>query len=123
MIIPFFIPHSGCPHQCVFCNQKNITGQAAPTDSAAIRVKIVEYLKTNKKNEPADVAFYGGSFTALPLNVQQDYLEPVQPFIHAEQIKGIRLSTRPDCITDEILTLLKKHRVVTVELGVQSMDD
>ncbi|HEX9022052.1 MAG TPA: radical SAM protein [Nitrospirota bacterium] len=123
MIIPFFIPHSGCPHQCVFCNQKNITGQDAPADSAAIKGKINEYLKTRKKGAAVSVAFYGGSFTALPLPVQRDYLQQVQPFIQAGEVESIRLSTRPDCITGETLALLKNHRVGTVELGVQSMDD
>lgn len=123
MIIPFFIPHSGCPHQCVFCNQRNITGQAGQADPSTIPQKIEDYLRTCEKNEPVHVAFYGGSFTALPLNVQQDYLERVQPFIQTGQIESIRLSTRPDCITDEILTLLMKHHVGTIELGVQSMDN
>jgi histone acetyltransferase (RNA polymerase elongator complex component) len=69
------------------------------------------------------VAFYGGSFTALPFDTQTAYLAAVQPFIHAGQVAGIRLSTRPDCITNEILSLLKEHHVTTIELGVQSMDD
>ena len=123
MIIPFFIPHSGCPHQCVFCNQKNITGQATPIAPSAIPQKIAAYLAGNSPDNPAHVAFYGGSFTALPLEEQRAYLNVVQPFILAGQIAGIRLSTRPDCITCEILALLKEYRVTTIELGVQSMDD
>jgi histone acetyltransferase (RNA polymerase elongator complex component) len=123
MIIPFFITHSGCPHQCVFCNQKNITGQTNPVDSSAIPQKITECLAAYNSDKPAHVAFYGGSFTALPLETQKAYLTAVQPFIHAVQIAGIRLSTRPDCITNEILSLLKEHHVTAIELGVQSMDD
>jgi histone acetyltransferase (RNA polymerase elongator complex component) len=123
MIIPFFIPHSGCPHQCVFCNQKNITGQTNPVAPSAIPQKITEYLAISGSDGPAHVAFYGGSFTALPIETQKAYLAAVQPFIHAGQIAGIRLSTRPDCITNEILSLLKEHHVTTIELGVQSMDD
>ena len=123
MIIPFFIPHSGCPHQCVFCNQKNITGQTNPIDPSAIPQKITEYLAVKSSDKPVRVAFYGGSFTALPFETQKAYLAAVQSFIHAGQIEGIRLSTRPDCITNEVLALLKEHHVTAIELGVQSMDD
>ena len=123
MIIPFFIPHSGCPHQCVFCNQKNITGQAKPVPSSAIPRKITEYLASTNSVEPAHVAFYGGSFTALPIETQKTYLIAVQPFIQACHIADIRLSTRPDRITNEVLNLLKEYHVTTIELGVQSMDD
>jgi histone acetyltransferase (RNA polymerase elongator complex component) len=123
MIIPFFIPHSGCPHQCVFCNQKNITGQTNPIAPSMIPQKIAEYLAINSLDKPAHVAFYGGSFTALPLETQKAYLEAVQPFIRAGQIAGIRLSTRPDCITKEILSLLNEYHVTAIELGVQSMDN
>ncbi len=123
MIIPFFIPHSGCPHQCVFCNQKNITGQTKSADAASIPQKITEYLETGSPDEPVQIAFYGGSFTALPQETQRSYLEPARPFIQSGHIKSIRLSTRPDCISKEILTLLKEYHVETIELGVQSMDD
>lgn len=123
MIIPFFIPHSGCPHQCVFCNQKNITGRSKSEEASSIPQKITEYLKTNNSNRPVQAAFYGGSFTALPVEQQKLYLEAVRPFILSGQINGVRLSTRPDNISREILTLLNEYRVQTVELGVQSMDD
>src|SRR5574341_202240 len=123
MIIPFFIPHAGCPHQCVFCNQKNITGRYMPPDISLIPQTINDYLRTNAKNQPVHVAFYGGSFTALPPDTQRNYLDSVKPFVHSGQIKSIRLSTRPDCITGEILALLKAYHVGTVELGVQSLSD
>jgi histone acetyltransferase (RNA polymerase elongator complex component) len=123
MIISFFIPHSGCPHQCVFCNQKNITGHIKPVEPAVLPQKIKEYLASNTSDKTVHVAFYGGSFTALPIELQKDYLAAVQPFIHSGQIENIRLSTRPDCITDEILSLLHEYHANTVELGVQSMDD
>jgi len=123
MIIPFFIPHSGCLHQCVFCNQKKITGQIRPDDVSAISDKINRYLNTHHAHEAAEIAFYGGSFTALPLAVQQTYLEIVRPFIQAGRVRNIRLSTRPDCINNEILTLLSEHHVTVIELGAQSMDD
>jgi histone acetyltransferase (RNA polymerase elongator complex component) len=123
MIIPFFIPFAGCPHQCVFCNQKSIISQAQPIEPSSIPRTITQYLETNRSCKPVSVAFYGGSFTALPLNTQRSYLQPVQPFIKSGQITGIRLSTRPDCITPEILARLKEYGVTTVELGAQSMSD
>jgi histone acetyltransferase (RNA polymerase elongator complex component) len=138
MIIPFFIPHSGCPHQCVFCNQKNITGKTRQPDLASVAGTIGSYIKThhernrldprfrgNDEREDANiqVAFYGGSFTALDIDMQKTYLEAVRPFILTGQVKSIRLSTRPDSIDRKILALLKNYHVQTVELGVQSMDD
>jgi histone acetyltransferase (RNA polymerase elongator complex component) len=123
MIIPFFIPHSGCPHQCVFCNQKNITGQTAPIDPSEVPHKIAEYLVTNKMDRPVHLAFYGGSFTGLPLETQRSYLEAALPFIRSGQVTGIRLSTRPDTISRGILDLLHTYHVKTIELGAQSMDD
>ncbi len=123
MIIPFFIPHSGCPHQCVFCNQKNITGQNRPEDASAVPDKIIRYLSTHDSREPVEVAFYGGSFTALPGEIQQSYLDAVSPFITSGRVRNVRLSTRPDCINDNILSFLKQHDVAVIELGAQSMDD
>jgi histone acetyltransferase (RNA polymerase elongator complex component) len=123
MIIPFFIPHSGCPHQCVFCNQKNIAGRTEPIDPTKIPGLITKYLSSSTPDKPAHVAFYGGSFTGLPFEVQKTYLAAVQPFIKDGQIEDIRLSTRPDGITETILALLAEHHVTAIELGVQSMDD
>jgi histone acetyltransferase (RNA polymerase elongator complex component) len=123
MIIPFFITHAGCPHQCVFCNQKNITGQVQPENPDSILIKIKSYLPAPDTGEPAQVAFYGGSFTALPLETQVQYLDSVRPFILTGRVRNIRISTRPDCISSEILSLLKKYHVTVVELGAQSMDD
>jgi histone acetyltransferase (RNA polymerase elongator complex component) len=123
MIIPFFIPHAGCPHQCVFCNQKRITGAAAGLQPSHIPRTIETYLATAAPGGSVQVAFYGGSFTALPLDLQTSCLEAVQPFIDAGRVAGIRLSTRPDAVGTEVLDLLGRCRVVTVELGVQSLDD
>jgi len=123
MIIPFFITHAGCPHQCVFCNQKNITGNNEPPDASSIHLTISRYLEALRDDEVVQVAFYGGSFTALPLAAQTAYLEAVRPFIRSGNIESIRLSTRPDSITADILALLKQYGVATVELGAQSMDD
>jgi histone acetyltransferase (RNA polymerase elongator complex component) len=123
MIIPFFIPHAGCPHQCVFCDQKSITGKSALPDPSSIPSTISSYLASASPGDPVQVAFYGGSFTALPVEVQKRYLGAVQPFLSTGRIAGIRLSTRPDAVTPGILTLLKQYHVSTIELGAQSMDD
>jgi len=123
MIIPLFIPHAGCPHQCVFCNQKNITGRAEPLAPAAVPVRVQKYLDTHRTDDPVQVAFYGGSFTALLLEIQNAYLEAVQPFIRSGRVQGIRVSTRPDALGPEVLSLLRSHHVMTVELGAQSMDN
>jgi len=136
MIIPFFIPHAGCPHQCVFCDQKRITGTHNAADPTAIPATIRSFLETNNRNrrhaaplkdpeQRADVqvAFYGGSFTALPPALQRAYLHEVRPFLASGEVRCIRISTRPDGITPAILTLLREHHVTTVELGVQSFDE
>jgi len=123
MIIPFFIPHAGCPHQCVFCNQKTITGQSRSVDALSIPHTVNTFLTGCASQEPVQIAFYGGSFTALPIYSQRDYLEACQPFISAGKITSIRLSTRPDNISREILAFLKSYNVETIELGVQSMND
>jgi histone acetyltransferase (RNA polymerase elongator complex component) len=136
MIIPFFIPHAGCPHRCVFCDQERITGHLGRPDPETVPVTIRSYLAGHRPNMAGllqkrkrrrttgiQVAFFGGSFTALPPAVQEAYLAAVQPFIASQDITGIRVSTRPDGITPDILAFLKSFRVSTVELGVQSMDD
>jgi histone acetyltransferase (RNA polymerase elongator complex component) len=123
MIIPFFITHAGCPHQCVFCNQKSITGKNKPPEASSLHPSISRYLEAHRDKKAVQVAFYGGSFTALPIEDQISYLESVQPFIRSGDIESIRLSTRPDTITPDILAVLKQYGVTTIELGAQSMDD
>lgn len=117
-----FIPHNGCPHKCTFCNQRNIVGQAYQpnADDVTNAVKIaVDSLKENTKE--AEIAFFGGSFTAIDREYMLELLDATKPFINS--FKGIRLSTRPDCIDDEIVSLLKSYKVTSIELGAQSMDD
>ncbi len=123
MIIPFFITHAGCPHQCVFCNQKNIVGQYEPETPAAVSHKIDAYLGQHSSPESVYVAFYGGTFTALPLEMQNSYLESVMPFIRDGRVRSTRVSTRPDCLSREKIQFLKAGHVAVVELGIQSMDD
>ncbi|NMC26799.1 MAG: radical SAM protein [Syntrophomonadaceae bacterium] len=120
-IVPIFIPHMGCPYDCIYCNQKTIAAQQdVPSPAQTIDI-IASYLHTMPPADSVEVAFFGGSFTALDLAVQRQYLEAVQPFISGGRVTGIRVSTRPDYIDDQRLELLAAHQVKTVELGVQSL--
>ena len=124
LIIPFFIPHQGCPHTCLFCDQHQITGRHIIPDTAGIRETIARYIKSAGKDRiNAEVAFFGGSFTALPLPVQKNLLFAVKPFLSGGGIDSIRVSTRPDYIDEKICTMLREHGVKTVELGAQSFHD
>ena len=120
--LPIFIPHRGCPHDCVFCNQRKITGIDTDVTVESVRRMIAEFIETaDSENSSIEVAFFGGSFTALELSTQESFLKTAAEFY--PQIGGIRLSTRPDCISPEVIELLKKYGVTTVELGVQSSND
>ena len=122
--IPIFIPELACPFQCVFCNQEKISGHQNIPDESEIRQTIIEHLKSFKQKErTVEIGFFGGSFTGIPIKEQKHYLGIVQSFIDSGEVNGIRLSTRPDYISKEILDILKKFRVTTIELGAQSMDD
>jgi len=125
-IIPVFIPHRGCPHQCIFCNQHSLTGQQTESFLAEQSVKneVEKWLgRLGNSRRAVQIAFYGGSFTALPLVEQRLLLQAVQPFMKDGRVESIRLSTRPDAIDMRICRLLSDHGVRMVELGVQSMDD
>lgn len=120
--LPIFIPHRGCRHDCVFCNQRKITGVDTEITPDGVRNRIREFLSTvDTENSSVEIAFFGGSFTGLETSTQEAFLKVAQEF--SNQISGIRLSTRPDYINSEIIELLKKYNVTTVELGVQSSDD
>lgn len=121
--IPIFIPELACPHQCVFCDQRKISGQQEIPKIDEIKKKIKAYLETiPEKRSRVEIGFFGGSFTGLALDKQKMYLEAAAEFVQGRRVEGIRLSTRPDYINKEILDLLKKYKVVTIELGAQSMD-
>lgn len=124
-IIPIFIPHEGCPNDCVFCNQKKITARQKPVNSQDIRSIIDQYLLTLKGRglSTIEVAFFGGSFTGIPIEKQSEYLTIAKEYKDRGDINKIHLSTRPDYINDEILTNLKLYNVDIIELGVQSFDD
>ncbi|MFQ5441747.1 MAG: elongator complex protein 3 [Thermodesulfobacteriota bacterium] len=123
LIIPIFIPFGGCPSICVFCDQKGITGNTPPPSTIEVRATIESYLATWKGGGRKEVAFYGGTFTALPLETQEAYLESVREYLTGGLIDGVRVSTRPDCVSDDTASFLKESGVETVELGVQSMNE
>jgi histone acetyltransferase (RNA polymerase elongator complex component) len=122
--IPVFIPMEACPFQCIFCDQVRISGRKVATAAEEVNFIINRNLKTiPRKNNDIEVGFFGGTFTGLSLERQKDYLDAALPFFTSGKIKGIRLSTRPDYINPEVLDLLGKYPVKTIELGAQSMDD
>jgi histone acetyltransferase (RNA polymerase elongator complex component) len=121
--IPFFIPFYGCPHKCIFCDQNKITGKKTAF-SENIENKIKKYLAAiPKSNSHIEVGFFGGTFTGLPIETQKKFLAPVQYFIESGLIKGIRLSTRPDFVNNNILDFLNQYGVSCIELGIQSMSN
>ena len=123
-IVPIFIPHKGCPHDCVFCNQKKISGHEEPPSEQEVIATIERHLSTNSAQE-FEIAFYGGSFTGISLKEQEMYLNIADSYRKTyENLNiNIRASTRPDCINNEVINLLLKYRVDLIELGVQSMND
>ena len=123
-IIPIFVPHLGCPNDCVFCNQRSISGKTKQVSGADVKKIIHEYL-TTFKNEDAykEVAFFGGSFTGIEPEKQEELLQAAYEYVESGEINSIRVSTRPDYIDKEILKRLKKYKVKTIELGVQSSND
>ena len=124
MTIPIFIPHFGCKNECVFCNQRRISGCKEPVKACDVKAQIENAIKHYKNDEKAlEVAFFGGSFTGIDKEKQIEYLEVVKEYIDSGIVKSIRLSTRPDYIDQDILDILKEYSVKTIELGVQSMDD
>ena len=124
-MIPFFIPHVGCPYVCTFCNQSRITGQSGISHLTPeyIQQTIKDYVGTKRNEKFWEVAFYGGSFTAITKDLQHKLLMPAYEILQQGLIDGIRCSTRPDAVGDEAITLLQSYGVKTVELGVQSMND
>lgn len=123
-IIPIFVPHLGCKECCTFCNQRKISGELKKVTSKDVKDTIDYYLSNFKDEDKyVEVAFFGGSFTAIPVEEQEKLLEAVQPYIKDKKVNSIRLSTRPDAINKDILKMLKKYNVKTIELGVQSSNN
>ena len=123
-IIPIFVPHLGCPNNCTFCNQKRISGQTKMVTAQDVKDTIDFFLKNFRDDyKYVEVAFFGGSFTAIDEKTQVELLEAVQEYIQDKKVNSIRISTRPDCIDKEILKRMKKYHVKTIELGVQSTNN
>lgn len=123
-VIPIFVPHLGCPNDCIFCNQKSISGQKSNMTKEKAKEIIENYLKSiDKENAQIEIAFFGGSFTAIEEERQEELLQVASEFVKSGQVSSIRVSTRPDAIDKNILKRLKKYKVKTIELGVQSSNN
>ena len=120
--IPVFIPHLGCPNQCVFCNQRSITG-VSEFDYGSIRAVIDTALETIEPDAEVEIAFFGGSFTGIDYSLMCDLLEIAYSYVLSGRVQSIRCSTRPDYISKHILDALKRYGVKTIELGLQSSSD
>lgn len=120
--IPVFIPHLGCPHACVFCNQRTISG-CVVFDEAAVPVLIERALETIPADCDCQIAFFGGSFTGIDRSLMVRLLETAAKFVQGGRVSSVRLSTRPDFIDREVLEILSRYPVRTVELGIQSTSD
>ncbi len=122
-LLPFFIPHIGCPYICVFCNQPRISGQQEMVTVDTIRSSIQEVIAEQGDRGQWEVAYFGGSFTAIPKDLQDQLLSPATEAFQQGLIQGIRVSTRPDAITEERLKELYARGVRTIELGVQTLQE
>ena len=120
--IPIFIPHLGCPNNCVFCNQRSISGKQSFVRES-VDEEIKNALSTISEECETEIAFFGGSFTGIDRELMIYLLDTAQSYIDDGRVGSIRLSTRPDYINDEILEILSRYGVKTIELGLQSMDD
>lgn len=122
--IPIFVPHLGCPHRCSFCDQCAISGEGkAPAPAKAAELCRRAFRELPPRFSEAEIAFFGGSFTAIPRGEMVALLEAVQPFREDPRFGGIRISTRPDAIDEEILSILGRYGVRAIELGAQSLCD
>ena len=122
--ISIFVPHIGCPNKCSFCNQRHITGVCRAPRQADVK-KAVLTAAQSKNFDPknTEIAFFGGSFTAINREYMTNLLKSASHFVDEGLVSGIRISTRPDAIDEEILAILKKYNVTAIELGAQSLND
>lgn len=121
--VAIFVPHAGCPRQCSFCNQRHIAGQSRFPTAEDVQNACETAKRTLPGGAKAQIAFFGGSFTAIPREDMVCLLKAAAPYVQSGNFSGIRVSTRPDAIDREVLEILKTYGVTTVELGAQSMDD
>lgn len=122
--ISIFVPHIGCPNRCSFCNQHSITGShIAPRPEQIVEAIRKAVKSKNYSPENTEIAFFGGSFTAINRTYMLSLLKTASSFVENGVVSGIRISTRPNAIDDKILNLLKEYHVTAIELGAQSLDD
>jgi len=121
--ISLFVPHAGCPNQCSFCNQKTISGSVKELTKEEVRSTLLEAKKSNLSSQNTEIAFFGGSFTAIEREYMISLLEEAKLFLDDGTFSGIRISTRPDAIDREVLSILKEYGVTAIELGAQSTND
>lgn len=122
--ISIFVPHIGCPNMCSFCNQRHITGvHKAPSKQNVIDAVTIAQKSPKFDSKNTEIAFFGGSFTAIDKNYMIDLLETANGYVKSGVVSGIRISTRPDAIDNEILKTLKEYGVTSIELGAQSLND
>ena len=121
-VIPIFVPHLGCPNDCVFCNQTKISGQKTNVTKEDVKKTIDYYLEHIKDSDSnIEIAFFGGSFTGIDEEVQNELLETAYEYIKEGKVNSIRISTRPDYIDKNILKRLKKYKVKTNKKGVATL--
>ncbi|MBR6531986.1 MAG: radical SAM protein [Clostridia bacterium] len=120
--VALFVPHEGCPNQCSFCNQRAISGKRTQVTPGDVE-KAVQVALGNPDSKGGEIAFFGGSFTAIRRELMTGLLESAYRFVADGSFKGIRISTRPDAVDEEICKILKEYGVTAVELGAQSLDD
>jgi histone acetyltransferase (RNA polymerase elongator complex component) len=128
LIIPVFLMNRGCPHRCLFCNERLTAGDhpQSVTEAAfaeTVRAHLASTPRRRRPRGPVQIAFYGGTFTGIEREEQRRLLGMAAPFLREGKIDGIRISTRPDGIDAERLDLLRSFGVTTVEVGAQSLDD
>lgn len=122
--IALFVPHIGCPHRCSFCDQNAISGAERPPEPEDVTAACETALQSlGSRAREAEIAFFGGSFTAIDRDYMLRLLEAARPYVRSGKVRGIRLSTRPDAVEPEVLRLLQEYGVTSIELGAQSMDD
>ncbi|MBD5130835.1 MAG: radical SAM protein, partial [Ruminococcaceae bacterium] len=123
--LSIFIPHAGCPHMCSFCDQRSISGErSAPSAEQVGTVLAEQAAHLSERGMSAEIAFFGGSFTAIPRDYMLELLDTAKAAVGRFSVySGIRCSTRPDCIDEEVVGILKRYGVTAVELGAQSMND
>ncbi len=121
--ISLFVPHQGCPHQCSFCNQKTISGSVKELTPEEVKATLFKAVEERIDPKNTEIAFFGGSFTAINREYMISLLEETKPFIENSSFCGIRISTRPDAIDEDVLGILKSYKVTSIELGAQSTDE